>query len=157
MQGGSRRTMTFKACKYCNVTQIQWDTELSAFREQDGKLHDRKRCEGIRNGGPSAASSPSQPAVQQQQGTIVSGQASYDTAHTLNELKERVTIVVQKLELLSEFYEGLLEQMRLSSKQQAYIQDQLRRIVSAQDSNYKEADAELAYDIDREEGLPPNV
>lgn len=139
--------MVFKACKYCNVTQIQWDTELSAFREQDGKLHDRKRCEGIRNSGPSSTPQVQQSQPQQPQ---PSGTSSYDIAHTLN-------VIVQKLDLLSEFYEGLLEQIKLSSKQQAYIQDQLRRIVSVQNSNYKEADAELAYDIDRGEGLPSNV
>jgi hypothetical protein len=55
---------SFKECKYGCAIQIQWDTELNAFREFDGRLHDRKRCESLR---PTNANQVQQQQQQKQQ------------------------------------------------------------------------------------------
>lgn len=54
--------MAFKECKYGCHTEIQWDTSSSSFKEHDGRLHDRTRCEGLRpeRGGTSTGTSTNQ-------------------------------------------------------------------------------------------------
>lgn len=52
--------MAFKECKYGCHTEIQWDTSSSSFKEHDGRLHDRTRCEGLRPNRATAGASSNQ-------------------------------------------------------------------------------------------------
>lgn len=147
--------MTFKECKYCHVTQIQWDDKDSLFREADGRAHDRSRCESIRNkmgtgNGGNSSSSSSVPQQQQQSTIQGSPMATYDVANTLNTIlshvktqAEGVILINQKLGQLSEYYSGLL--------------DHVKTISGVIKHNQEMADKEEAYDTTKEDGTAYSV
>jgi ATP-dependent phosphoenolpyruvate carboxykinase len=123
--------MTFKACKYCNVTQIQWDTELNAFRESDGTIHDRPRCENQR--------------VQHNQRVQESVTTTTTTRQIPREdwdkLVDLITKISHNTSLMVVHYDGLVEQQRLLT----------RMITKPLDE--KLAEQETRYDQDREDGI----
>lgn len=126
--------MTFKACKYNCNTQIQWDTDLGAFRESDGKLHDRKRCESLRttNGNGTGSQQTQQIAKVQAQPQQAQQMATYEVAHILESINKRIGS-------LEEYYGDLIEL--------------LQNVKLNQNKNQEMADQEQQYDQDKEDGL----
>lgn len=112
--------MTFKACKYGCNTQIQWDTELNAFRESDGKLHDRKRCEGLRPAGVSSQPQQQQPSQQTQQQTTQQTSVRTDVwlipKDDWDKVQSNISNITHQLERLSEYYGDLLDHVRVMSR-----------------------------------------
>jgi hypothetical protein len=148
--------MTFKVCKYCQVTQIQWDTEDSLFREADGRAHDRARCESIRNKAGTASSGNTNNSAttrptpnyiqQQQQPPPQQSMATYDVAATLGKveglmqtLANQYAPISRELQRLSEMYNDLLEFVRAVAVTNKREQEM--------------TDAEVQYDQDKEDGV----
>jgi hypothetical protein len=87
---------SYKECKYGCSIQIQWDTEVNAFRESDGRLHDRKRCESLRpmNQGPHYYQ------LQQQQQQQIQQQQYPPSQPTISDLLLQIKLLHQKIDRL---------------------------------------------------------
>lgn len=133
--------MTFKACKYQCNTQIQWDTELSAFRESDGKLHDRKRCEGLRsNGSQQQQTQQVAKPESQQQNSSVRSDVWLIPKDDWDKLLSYIASMTTNIERLSVYYGDLLDHVKTMS----------RPIDNKEDAM---AASEARYDQDKEDGL----
>jgi hypothetical protein len=157
--------MTLKACKYGCNTLIQWDTQINAFKEEDGTLHNRARCESLRplgaGGGMSAAAQQNvakvpQPQQQQhkqvQQQPVTQVPTRYESSYLIpredwNTLTENITKITMQLTHLSEFYDGMMNEIE-AIRNLVYQQDSKRR----HDQQQKLAAAEEQYDQDKEDG-----
>lgn len=147
--------MSLRDCKYEQglvqyPTRIRWDNKLNAFVEEDGRLHDRKRCEEIR-GTSSTSTSTSKPQQQQQQQpqrqqAQTQAMATYDVAQTLAKveglmqtLATQYAPITRELQRLSEMYNDLLDFVRMTAVAKKREQEM--------------AEAEAQYDQDKENGL----
>lgn len=146
--------MTFKSCKYeegkiASPTQIQWDTKLNAFVEEDGRLHDRKRCESIRG-------NTNQSSTQRQtQQTTSNNNSSVGITEALNHIADRLDNIVSWQKGIEEWQKGMTESQ---AKMVGFYADLVQVTRALRGSTIDPKEEELAqqeerYDQDKEDGL----